>query len=60
MLKKRNELIDISMVGLEVLVHNGKQLQPLIIEIEMVGKKYGEFIFTRKLVNRIHKEEKKK
>lgn len=56
MYKKRSEIITKKMIGLEVLVHNGRKYQSLLIEEDMVGKKYGQFVFTRRLVNKIHKE----
>lgn len=40
-------------------LHNGKTVSPLIIEREMIGKKAGEFAFSRKLGS-IHVLKKKK
>lgn len=39
-----------SMVGRVLRVHNGRTFSPLHVKPEMVGKKLGEFVFTRKEV----------
>lgn len=36
------------MVGLTMLIHNGKEYIPVFITEEMVGQKLGEFALTRK------------
>ncbi|MAY31669.1 MAG: hypothetical protein CMM86_03580 [Rhodovulum sp.] len=47
-----------SMIGLIFYVHNGKKFVPIRIKSEMVGKKIGEFVPTRKILS--HKKLKKK
>tara|TARA_B100000446_G_scaffold187118_1_gene215273 strand:- start:5670 stop:5810 length:141 start_codon:yes stop_codon:yes gene_type:complete len=46
------------MIGLIFYVHNGKKFVPIRIKSEMVGKKIGEFVPTRKILS--HKKLKKK
>lgn len=49
---KNRELVIIpSMVGKELKVHNGKEYVHLRIGEEMIGKRLGEFVPTRKSVN---------
>ncbi|MDE5286137.1 MAG: 30S ribosomal protein S19, partial [Buchnera aphidicola] len=43
----RRSTIFPNMVGLNILVHNGKQHIPIFITEEMVGHKLGEFSLTR-------------
>ena len=38
------------MLGKTILVHNGKDYQPVTITIEMLGHRLGEFALTRKRV----------
>jgi small subunit ribosomal protein S19 len=46
--KSRASMILPSMVGANVLVHNGHQYIPLILSEEMIGRRLGEFVATRK------------
>jgi ribosomal protein S19 len=38
-----------------VLVHNGKDFKKMVITREKVGFKFGEFIGTRSLMNKVKK-----
>lgn len=38
------------MVGKTILVHDGKSFQPVNVIEEMIGRRLGEFVFTRKRV----------
>ena len=44
----RNSKIVPKFVGLSFRIHNGKSFNELIVTSNMVGYKFGEFIFTRK------------
>lgn len=39
------------MIGKTILVHNGKTFNPIIITIEMLGHRLGEFSHSRKMVS---------
>ncbi len=43
----RRSMINPSMVGLTIAVHNGRQHVPVYINEDMVGHKLGEFAVTR-------------
>lgn len=43
----RRSMIVPEMVGLTILVHNGRQHMPVFITEELVGHKLGEFAATR-------------
>lgn len=43
----RNVEITPKLVGLTFKIHNGKEYQDIIVLEEMVGHKFGEFVFTR-------------
>ncbi len=43
----RRSMINPSMVGLTISVHNGRQHVPVYINEDMVGHKLGEFAITR-------------
>ena len=45
----RRSMINPSMVGLTIAVHNGRQHVPVYINEDMVGHKLGEFAITRTL-----------
>lgn len=45
--KSRASTIIPQMIGMVILVHNGKMYIPVSISSEMVGKKLGEFAPTR-------------
>ena len=44
----RNLIITPNLIGLDFLVHNGKNLLKIKIVEDMIGHKFGEFSFTRK------------
>lgn len=43
----RRSMINPSMVGLTIAVHNGRQHVPVYVNEDMVGHKLGEFSLTR-------------
>lgn len=45
--KKRGSKIIPNYLGLSFKVHNGKNLVELLISEDMIGHKFGEFVFTR-------------
>ena len=47
---KKNLYINSGDVNKKFLIYNGKNFQKLIILKEMIGKRFGEFIITRKVV----------
>jgi len=47
---KKNLYITLEDINKKFLIYNGKDFQKLIISKEMVGKRFGEFIITRKVV----------
>jgi small subunit ribosomal protein S19 len=48
--KSRQMVIIPEMVGVKIGVHNGKEYVPLEIRPEMLGRRLGEFVPTRKKV----------
>jgi small subunit ribosomal protein S19 len=46
----RGMIILPDMVGLLILVHNGKQFTPVTIQEEMIGHYLGEYVLTRKKI----------
>jgi small subunit ribosomal protein S19 len=48
-----------SFVGLNIFVHTGLTYKKVYINEDMVGRKLGEFAYTRKIGN-IHKKKDKK
>jgi small subunit ribosomal protein S19 len=54
----RNSTITLYMVGLLIHVHNGNKFIGVKIKKDMVGRKLGEFAYTRNSV--VHKKTKKK
>jgi len=44
----RNLIITPNLIGLNFLVHNGKNLLSVKILEDMIGHKFGEFSYTRK------------
>lgn len=48
-IRSRNSIIFPSFMGLTFNVYNGKKFVSLIIKKNMVGRKFGEFVMTRKL-----------
>nr|AJS12644.1 30S ribosomal protein S19 [uncultured archaeon] len=47
----RDLVIVPKMVGLNIQIHNGKSFQDVLITIEMIGHRLGEFAQTRSRVN---------
>lgn len=45
---KKNLYINSKDLNKKFLIYNGKNFQKLIILKEMIGKRFGEFIITRK------------
>nr|YP_009476631.1 ribosomal protein S19 [Chroomonas placoidea]AVM81124.1 ribosomal protein S19 [Chroomonas placoidea] len=45
----RNSVIFPSFVGFSFEVYNGKKFSLIVVKQNMVGSKFGEFIFTRKM-----------
>lgn len=43
----RRSMIVPDFVGMKIMVHNGRQMVPLLITEDMVGHKLGEFAPTR-------------
>ena len=56
----RRSMINPSMVGLTIAVHNGRQHIPVYINEDMVGHKLGEFSPTRNFRGHIAKKDKKR
>jgi ribosomal protein S19 len=53
---KKNLYITLEDINKKFLIYNGKDFQKLIILKEMVGKRFGEFIITRKVVVKFNKK----
>ena len=53
----RRSMINPSMVGLTIGVHNGRQHVPVYINEDMVGHKLGEFAITR--TSKMHSGDRK-
>jgi ribosomal protein S19 len=47
---KKNLRISFNDINKKILIYNGKDFQKLIILKSMVGKRFGEFVSTRKVV----------
>lgn len=43
----RNVEITPKLIGLTFKIHNGKEYQEIIVTDDMIGHKFGEFVFTR-------------
>ena len=56
----RNFKILNQFIGKTFYVHNGLDLKKLIVNKDMVGYKAGEFIYTKKMSNKIHNQKNKK
>lgn len=54
----RNSFILPQFVGHQFSVHNGKQFIQIAITEDMVGEKFGQFVFTKKKT--IHKKKLKR
>ncbi len=46
----RDMIILPEMVGFTIKIHGGKEFIPLIIEADMIGHCFGEFVLTRRRV----------
>ena len=49
--QNRDMIILPSFVGKQLMIHSGKEYQPLIVTGEMIGHWIGEYAMTRKKVN---------
>jgi small subunit ribosomal protein S19 len=58
--RSRSSTITFDFVGFIVHVYNGKKYFPLSIKENMVGYKFGDFIFTKKKMIFRKKKKKKK
>jgi small subunit ribosomal protein S19 len=47
----RNLIIIPEMIGKRILIHSGKDWQAVDVKVEMLGKRLGEFVLTRKRVS---------
>ena len=56
----RNVNIIPNMVGKKIGIYNGKDYKEIFITSEMIGKKLGEFSFTRSMKKNIHMNKNKK
>ena len=48
---KKNLRISSSDINKKILIYNGKDFQKLIVLKDMVGRRFGEFVITRKVVS---------
>lgn len=55
----RGSVICKKCLGKKVLIYNGKKFVPLYVKFEMLGHKFGEFVFTKRLGRTIHVSAKK-
>lgn len=55
----RGDKIEQEHVGLVYNVYNGNSFVELYIEESMVGKKFGEYVPTRRMSNAIHNKKEK-
>lgn len=56
----RSSVICKEFLGKKVFVHNGNKFLSVIVKPEMIGHKFGEFAFTKRLGRTIHNLEKSK
>jgi ribosomal protein S19 len=47
---KKDKLITSIHLNKKFLIYNGKDFQKLIVSNKMLGRKFGEFVMTRKIV----------
>jgi ribosomal protein S19 len=52
----RNAVIIPEFINFKFNVHNGRDFKLLKVSKSMVGYKFGEFVFTKKFGNSIHKK----
>ena len=50
----RNSIIFPILLGVTVLIHNGKKFTKLLITSDMIGFKFAEFSFTKRIGMSIH------
>lgn len=55
----RDAVITKSLIGKTLSIHNGQKYSPLVVTREHVGYKSGEFIFSRRYVEKVKKEKAK-
>lgn len=55
----KNSFIPKELIGTRVLIYNGKIFISIRIRDNMIGHKFGEFIWTKKLGSSIHIRKKK-
>ncbi len=58
-IKDRNLFVKSHWVGFKLAVYNGKFFIPIIIKENMVGKMLGSFVFSRKILIKTKKKNKK-
>ena len=56
----RNSTILKEFVGLHFKVYNGRRFFNVFVTEQLIGKKFGEFSYTRRLSQNIHINKKKK
>jgi len=57
---QRNSIVPAFFVNRKFKVHNGIWLLSLTITAGMIGHKFGEFVFTKRMGRTIHLKKKKK
>lgn len=55
----RNVEITPKLIGLTFKIHNGKEYKEITVTDEMIGYKFGEFVFTREKFSFKKKKNKK-
>lgn len=45
--QSRNTLITPGFINKTIKIHNGKELKSILIQPELIGHKFGEFIYTK-------------
>lgn len=55
---RRDSIITDFFLGHRVLVYNGRKFQSFVVRPSMIGYKFGEFSFTRRVGEGIHPEPK--
>lgn len=57
---RRKAYIPMSQLGCEVFIYNGATFNKIRINLRKIGRKYGEFCFTKKMGKSIHVTKKDK
>lgn len=60
LLCRRNATIVSSFIGLNAGIYNGKRFKVILITDKMIGHKFGEFVFTRRVSSGIDMHVNKK